>query len=110
MFADVRDTQTNMIIAGRPRQSVFTSLAYSSPYLGMDISLMGRSTWWNMAPSQNPLDNRMIWDLLVKKYFDKQKRNYVYFSLYNLFNTPQWLTERFPLPLRLVEVGFRLSF
>jgi len=111
-FIDSTDIETSVTLLNNPTQLVKLGLHYDDERLGLRGALLGRYVWYSSSADLNTKDKTFIWDLnLDKKVLDFHGTALdLFFSVHNLFNGSQYLTDNIKNARRWVEGGVRFNF
>jgi vitamin B12 transporter len=110
-FIDARDGDSGAILKGAPRHTVDVGIKYQDRH-NFRALLNGRYVDWNSSPDQKGKYGDVIWDLHLAKKFQYSEHGSLelFFSIRNLLNGSQYLTDLYKNAGRWGEAGVRCNF
>lgn len=114
-FSDSWDKDTKAELTSNesgPRQNVKLGLNYDDSDIGLRGALTGNYVWWNVPAYQNGNLQSVIWDMHLnwKPFLKKELSPELFFSVRNIFNGNQFITDFKPNAPRWFEGGVRVRF
>ena len=111
-FTDARDKETKERLQSVPEHGVKLALNYDNKPLGLRGVVTGNFVQWNAPTGNNAKDSAVIWDLhLTKMLFPGRELSpELFFSVHNLFNGSQYLSNSSTNAPRWLEGGVRWRF
>lgn len=110
-YTDLHDRDTGKAVPGAPKQVAKLSVHYDNKRLGLSGVLTGDLVKWNANDGIVTKDDAVVWDLtLTKKLARGDLAPELFFTGHNLFNSPQFVDDRYRNARRWLEGGVRCRF